>query len=170
MTLIIFIANTKAQIMALQFDEESNYLAAGMRHGSIHIYNLKYNELETRIDQVDETEYALVDHGPQEVQYPITCLKWQPRYGGLRGRNILAASYGNNMIKIWDTTKKSPLHTIVEPENKGIYSIDYNASGSLLLTGGADATLRVYDDKTKKIVYQFKPGLNDVVHHFNRIH
>jgi WD40 repeat protein len=58
----------------------------------------------------------------------------------------------------------------VEEGNKGIYSLDYNSTGTLLATGGADATIRIYDDKTNKVIQSYQPGLRDVVHHFNRVH
>lgn len=159
--------------MSLQFNEDSKYMAAGMMHGGIYIYNLHYGEIETRIDWpnvLDESEKAFVELGPNDTKFPVTCIKWQPRYGGLRGGNIFAASYGNNIIKIWDTSRKDPKHIIVESGNTGVYCIDYNSSGSLLVSGGADATLRIYDDPTKKVIKEFQPGLKDIVHHHNRIH
>lgn len=156
--------------MSTQFDLETKYLATGMRNGAIHVYNLNYGDIEMRIDSAEDKEKTLVDTGFLDVKYPVTWLKWQPRFGGTRSSGILAASYGNNVIKIWDCSRKEVKHTIVETGNTGVYTIDYNMSGSLLVSGGADATLRIYDDATKKCIHQYKPGLKDVVHHFNRIY
>jgi WD40 repeat protein len=163
------LGDTKAHIMSVQFDEEAKTLLAGTRNGEINSYSLYYAGLESQIDQFELPENP-ADYTNVEVKYPVTCLKWRPRYGGMRNRGIFAASYGNNQIKVYSSTSPTPLHTIVEGDNKGVYSIDYNTSGSLLVSGGQDATLRIYDAEKLKVVQEYKPGYQDKVHHFNRIH
>ena len=155
----------------MSFDEESKLLATGSSNGSINIINVNYGEIQTRIDTVDETNSGPADTGLTDVLFPVTWLKWKPKYGGFRGdSNILAASYGNNLIKIWDTTRTSSPKIIKEEENSGVYTLDYNFSGSTMVSGGADATLRIYDSNNFKVIQEYKPGLFNKVHHFNRIH
>lgn len=153
----------------MQFDSESKFLATGALNGGMTIYNLYYGHVETTIETPDESDEILPDG---KVRYPITCLRWKPHFGGYRTQSsILAASYGNNVVKIWDTNcTTDPLFKITEEDNTGVYSLDYNVSGGVLATGGADATLRLYDTSNYRLVQEYQPGFGGKVDHFNRIH
>jgi WD40 repeat protein len=165
-TLLIyyFIEDTNTHIMCTQFDYDSKLLATGSMNG-IHIYNLYLESLENQIDSIkidDEAKYLA-----ENFRAPVVCLKWKPKWGG-RGSGIIAAGYGNGKIKIWDTSKNTPQWTIEEEGNSGVCSIDYDLSGKILGTGGADAILRLYDDCTMKVIQTYK-SLGSTVHHFNQI-
>lgn len=151
--------------MCTQFDSDSKLLATGTMNG-IYIYNLYHEGLEKKIDSV-QTDDELLYLAYNNVA-PVTSIKWKPKYGG-RGNGILAAGYADSRIKIWDTSKSTPQATVEEEGNNGIYSLDYNLSGKMLATGGADAILRLYDDCTMKVTQTYQ-SLGMSVHHFNRIH
>lgn len=155
--------------MCLQYDFESKMLAAGLRNGGILVYNTAHGELETQVDKVDESK-KLLEMAQIDVNFPVTCLKWKPRRSTDRIYSLLFAAYGNGTVKLWDIFNKQVQYEFKEPENSGVYTVDCNASGTEVLTGGVDATLRVYDLKTQKLSVKFSPGLHNTVHHFNRIH
>jgi WD40 repeat protein len=150
--------------MCTQFDYDSKLLATGSTNG-IHIYDLYIESLDKQLDWIkidDEAQYLA-----HNFRSPVVCLKWKPRWGG-RGSGIIAAGHGNGKLKIWDTSKNAPQCTVEEEGNIGICSIDYDVSGKILATGGADAILRLYDDCTMKVTQTYK-SLGTTVHHFNQI-
>lgn len=155
----------------MQFDENTKFLAAGTRYGTINIYNMEYCELDDQINPVDESAILNGDI-PISYEYsPVTCLKWKPRSRYSRTDATLTASYSNGIVKFWDINTKESRIKITETEGQGIYSIDYNSTGSSLATGGADYSLRIYDEKTKTLVQTYsKLGCGEVLNHYNRIH
>lgn len=157
--------------MSMQFDENTKFLAAGTRYGTINIYNMEYCELDDQINPVNESEIL---NGDMPISYeysPVTCLRWKPRSRYSRTAATLTASYSNGIVKFWDINTKESRIKITETEGQGIYSIDYNSTGSSLATGGADYSLRIYDEKTKTLVQTYsKLGCGEVLNHYNRIH
>ena len=162
----IYIENTSTQIMSLQFDYDTQFLAAGTRNGTINIYNLNFWELDSQINPVDETGTIKADVNQNDVKFPVTWLKWKPKSNYSRAVSTLAACYGDGAVKFWDVTKKESKIKIEEKENNGIYSLDYNSTGSILATGGMDSSLRIYDEPTKKLVQIYSPqGWGEILNH-----
>lgn len=167
--LIYDIGPSKTNITSMTFDENTKFLATGALNGGISVFNLYYGHADTKIETPDESETVLPDG---KVRYPVTWLRWKPNYGGYGSQShILAASYGNNVIKIWDTSRvRDPQKKITEDGNTGVYSIDFSTTGSVLASGGADATVRLYDTSNYKLIHEYTPGFGSKVDHFNRIH
>ena len=156
--------------MSMKFDENSQLLATGTRNGAINIYNMEYWELETQIEPVDEAgiEDGLISK--IDVKFPVTWLKWKPQSRFSRFASTLTASYGNGVVKFWDIYSKESKIKIFESEGQGIYSLDYNSTGSILATGGMDHNLRIYDEPTKAMIQMYSNvGWGEILNHYNRI-
>ncbi len=77
-------------------------------------------------------------------------------------KEVTAVAYISNTDQLLTASgdKKVKLNTAALPDTDSfIYTAAINADGSLIIAGGQDGKLRVWDAKTKKILYDF-PSLN----------
>lgn len=161
-----------AEIMCVQFDPHTDFLACGTRNAAINVYNMESGELFREIQKADPREYEIRDTGYVDVLYPVTSFRWIPDIGGEIGHDTLVASYANSAIKFWDVGNSKKEYEINERDNLGIYTLDYSRVGDKIATGGVDRKVRVYSNTTKELICELYGAINDKehIHHLNRIH
>jgi len=99
---------------------------------------------------------------------PITCLQWRPNSTAMKTSNILVTSAADGTLRHWHATSGKLLHQIQpDPENH-IYTMDFNADGTLLALAGRDLHVHVYDETTKQLAFKMKEGYEQCGHS-NRI-
>lgn len=79
-------------------------------------------------------------------------------------KEVTAVAYiaNTNQLLTASGDKKVKLHTTALPDTDSfIYTAAISADGATIIAGGQDGKLRVWDGKTKKILYDF-PSLNQV--------
>jgi COMPASS component SWD3 len=101
---------------------------------------------------------------------PVTSLRWRPANSVMKTANVLVSAQADGWLKHWHATSGKCLHQMKCDDNpeQQLYSIDYNADGSLLATAGKDKHIRLYDEQTKSIVLNMKEN-GDLPGHSNRI-
>jgi len=157
--------------MSVQFDPHADFLACGMRDTSINVYNMDGGHLHKQINKPDPRENEIRDTGLLDVKYPVTSMRWIPDLSGEVGYDTLLASYANSNMKFWDISMANKDYEIDERDNLGIYSVDYSQIGDKIISGGADRSVRMYCNNTKKLINEMKGCVNnEILHHYNRIH
>ena len=80
---------------------------------------------------------------------PVTSLRWRPVSSTMKTSNVLVTAQANGWIKHWHATSGRCLHSRpTNPDNlqAQLYTIDYNADGLLLATGGDERLIKLYDE------------------------
>ena len=71
-------------------------------------------------------------------------------------RHILYTSGKDNAIIQWDLNKEQKVVVNKMAHSNNILGMDLNWDNSLLLTGGMDRILKVWDVKSNKVIKEFK--------------
>ncbi|GBG25623.1 Ribosome biosis protein WDR12-like [Hondaea fermentalgiana] len=74
----------------------------------------------------------------------ITSVQWSPSRP-----HLLASASQDQTIKLWDVRSSVPLHTLKSHTNK-VFGLSWDASGTMLMSAGADSMLRAYRVGTEK--------------------
>lgn len=135
-----FISDLPA-VQCIKYDEDSNFLAAGCNGKIAIITSAKMHTINSNDS--------------------ITTLCWKPKSSGSKTKNVIIAGESEGGICQWHTTSRKMLHRLETPSE--LYSIDYHKSLPMLVTGGKDCIVRIYDDITKSLVSEFEKA------HTNRI-
>lgn len=135
-----FISDLPA-IQCVKYDEDGAYLAAGCNGKIALITTAKMHTIN--------------------CEDSITSIVWKPRISTSKTKNVLIASESLGAISQWHTTSRKLVYRIETPCE--VFSIDYHRWFNLILCGGRDGVLRLYDDITKTLVTEFEQK------HTNRI-
>jgi len=158
------IGDGDTQVYYCKFDDDDQLLACGYGDGVTRIYNTETGKLA----------FTLADMKNQSTM-PVTCLKWRPNTSAMKTSNILVTSTADGTLRHWHATSGNLLHQIQpDPENH-IYTMDFNADGTLLAVAGRDLNVHVYDETTKQLAFKMKEGYEQCGHanrifcvHFNK--
>lgn len=135
-----FISDLPA-VQCVKYDEDGAFLAAGCNGKIALITTAKMHTIN--------------------CEDSITSLVWKPRLSTSKTKNVLIASESLGAISQWHTSSRKLIYKIDTPCE--IFSIDYHRWFNLILCGGRDGILRLYDDITKALVTEFE------LKHTNRI-
>jgi WD40 repeat protein len=119
------IALPKAAIFDIVSDSENGRVYVGMGNGAICVLSLETFELQTLVRKSDQS---------------VRCLALCKKTGEL------AAGYSDNSIRIFEITTLE-LKYELDSHTNSVFTIAYAPDGDLLLSGGRDAHLRVWDVK-----------------------
>lgn len=129
------------------------------------MYDVQRYEYAAEIDIPKIREVTDFDFDPTVLYFPITCMRWA-------SANNLLTSSGDGFIKLWNVKEADPkkrLKSYIYNENISFNAIDVNVDRTMLVSGGMDHCLRVYDlaEMKETVVYHGE----DTKHqeHFNRI-
>ena len=106
---------------------------------------------------------------------PVCAVRWRPQTAGMKTANVLVSAQADGYLKHWHATSGRCLHQKKcmdeDGEDNQLYTIDYNAEGSVLATAGKDRYIRLYDEQTKSIIMKMKESVDsaDFCGHSNRI-
>jgi WD40 repeat protein len=142
-----------------------------MRNSAIDVFEMQSGLIHKQINGPDQRNTLIEIPRFLDVLYPVTSMRWIPDISGEVGYDTLLAGYADSALKFWNVGKQHKDYEIDEEGNLGIYSVDYSVVGDKIATGGADRSVRIYCNNSKKLITEMK-GLvnNELVHHFNRIH
>ena len=81
---------------------------------------------------------------------PVCAVRWRPQTAGMKTANVLVSAQADGYLKHWHATSGRCLHQKKcmdeDGEDNQLYTIDYNAEGSVLATAGKDRYIRLYDE------------------------
>ncbi|MBN2533317.1 MAG: caspase family protein [Spirochaetales bacterium] len=82
------------------------------------------------------------------------------------GGRLFASSSGDDTVRIWDSEKNAPLHTINIPSpdeySNIVWALCFHPDNSLLYAGDERGNLRVIDCKSGTILHLLETGLTDI--------
>jgi WD40 repeat protein len=139
-TLKSYIADLPA-VQCVKFDEEGVYLAAGCNGKIAMITSAKMHTINT--------------------EDSVTSLCWKPRISTAKTKNVVIVGESLGGISQWHCTSRKQVYNIQTPSE--VFSIDYHRWFNLVVCGGRDGILRIYDDITQSLVTEFEQK------HTNRI-
>uniref|UniRef100_A0A1B6G4E3 Anaphase-promoting complex subunit 4 WD40 domain-containing protein n=1 Tax=Cuerna arida TaxID=1464854 RepID=A0A1B6G4E3_9HEMI len=125
-------------VTCVRFSADGNRIAVGFNSGELQVCK------PALIDMRAGGQTMLAGW---EGNHSISCVKFHPKKP-----ELLYASSTDGTVRrkdIMGTTKYEDVF-ITEKHNE-IYSFDFDAGGTKLITGGRDASIRVYDLTTKKL-------------------
>ena len=79
-------------------------------------------------------------------------------------KGMLTVGCCHGVIQHWDVAKSKLLHSAQETSGDGvnqIYALEYSHDGSIIVTGGHDYKVRLYDEETKRLFQVFECGLQN---------
>ncbi len=115
------VALPKVAIFDIVYTSEKVFVAMG--NGAVCVLNAESFELETIIRKSDQS---------------ARCLAFN------KFSNELAVGYSDHIVRIYDAKSLALKHELKAHTNS-VFTIAYNPDGKLLLTGGRDAHLRVWE-------------------------
>lgn len=128
------------RILDIQWNPfNSNIIASASEDGLIKLWNIP-NEGLTKDLIETESVTDLVGHTKK-----VGIVQWHP------SANNLLASASNDELIIWDVATGSPVH-ILDCHPDQIYSMVWNANGSLLATTCKDKKMRIIDPRSAKVI------------------
>ncbi len=72
--------------------------------------------------------------------------------------NVVAATWGDNKIRLWDITTGDPLLEQRDCHLDAVLSAQFSPDGKVVVTGGADHVVRLWDAQTGKPLRSLAPG------------
>jgi COMPASS component SWD3 len=79
-------------------------------------------------------------------------------------KGMLTVGCCHGVIQHWDCAKHKLLHSAQETSGDGvnqIYALEFSHDGSIIVTGGHDYKVRLYDEETKRLFQVFESGLQN---------
>ena len=92
-----------------------------------------------------------------EVHDPITTVKFQPEPEGCSQKNILLVCTSTGRVCQYHVSTGQLLWKRREPDNK-LFASCFLSDGGHFLTGGSDASIRIYDSQKKDVGRRIGPG------------
>lgn len=132
--LVTKLVGHRAEITSIAFSPKMNLLATGSRDGMIKVWDLQKNREKFTIQ--DERIRSLVFSRD--------------------GKILLSSSFASTNIKAWDANSGKKI-AILEGHNGYISSIQYNQSGTMLISGSVDSTIRFWTADFRQIHPIFEP-------------
>ncbi|KAK9890632.1 hypothetical protein WA026_011992 [Henosepilachna vigintioctopunctata] len=126
-------------IHSVAISPKKRQAAFGLSNGEIQLRKIN------TITHDEATVYLREADQPEDTYSAVTCLRFVPSMD-----HILFSCDLTGRIEIFDTDKMCK-HLMVK-ENNEINSIDVNYTGTKVISGGKDATLRIYDGETGKML------------------
>ena len=139
-TLKTYISDLPA-IQCVKYDDEGIYLAAGCNGKIALMTSAKMHTINT--------------------EDSITSIAWKPKLSTAKTKNVIITGESMGGISQWHCTSRKQVYHISTPTE--IFSIDYHRWFNLVVCGGRDGILRIYDDITQSLVSEFEQK------HTNRI-
>ncbi|MCA8956796.1 MAG: protein kinase [Planctomycetes bacterium] len=116
---------TVSPVLELDYAPRGSRLATGAMDGHVTIWDLRSRRAATRVR---------VEGGPT---HDVAFL----------GERRLASAHHDGIIRIWDVTPGRAIEPVAELVGHGgaVLTLDYSAKRSMLVSGGADRTVRVWE-------------------------
>lgn len=141
-------------IFAMKWSPDAEYLAIGCSDGGVRI-----------LTKTGRLAYRLNTSG----NMPVTAMKWKTTSSGVGSSSVLITTNSSGVIDCWHIQSQKNIYSISE-ENNQIFCLDYSLLGGKFGTAGKDQIIRVYDEKTNKLVCNLEKGfMSSHVGHSNRI-
>ncbi|KAK3083872.1 hypothetical protein FSP39_004403 [Pinctada imbricata] len=135
---------TSCEVLCCKFSNQGEFLAVGLKDGSIKIYD----------PRTCQCVFSLQD---EDTKLPVTQIRFRhfsedekPEYA-----HILIATYASGHVKFWHFTSGKCLHTI--NETRQTLCMALSPSGSRFMTGGDD-NMHIYDEETKTRISTLGPS------------
>ncbi|KAL6432258.1 hypothetical protein ACFW04_006723 [Cataglyphis niger] len=128
-----------------RFSKTGEFIATGFGSGAIQIRNGETGELT-----------ATLKSG-LEISMPVMCCRFNPVH-----KEIFYASSACGNIFMCNTHTKEFSRFIFELKNE-VNTIDVSITGDYLVSGGKDATVRLYDARTTKLILEYKRNEEDLI-------
>ncbi|KMR04642.1 wd repeat-containing protein [Lasius niger] len=125
-------------LYSARFSKSGEIIAAGFGSGAIQMRNGGTGEL-----------IATLKSG-LEISMPVMCCRFNPVQ-----KEIFYASSACGSIFMCNTYTKEFSRFIFELKNE-VNTIDISTTGDYLVSGGKDATVRLYDARNTKLILQYK--------------
>jgi len=142
---LLTISENSSEIFAIRWSPDGRFIASGTSDGSIMVFNAETGKL------------AFVLQQGNAAALPATALRFRPEHEGFRTKNVLVSTNAVGTVQHWHVTSSKCLHSFDEPENQ-IYAVDFSPDGRFFVTGGKDASLRLYDESRKELVATLRGG------------
>lgn len=158
------IAKVEAQIFSLLFLKNQNKLFAGTMNGGLHWIDLEHPERTKNIAHHRKGVFDICKFGDfiftiggagmltkWSVETAQSLESYQLSKQSLRcldfceSRNEIAVGASNNAIYLLDATDLTPKKILQNAHQNSVFALKYHPSGTLLLSGGRDAHLNVWD-------------------------
>ncbi|GAB1862882.1 WD repeat-containing protein 5-like protein [Camponotus japonicus] len=141
---ILFPENLQGLFTA-RFSKTGKFIATGFGNGAIQIRNGKTGELTASLKS------------GLEISMPVMCCRFNPVH-----KDIFYASSACGNIFMCNTHTKEFSRFIFELKNE-INTIDVSITGDYLVSGGKDATVRLYDTRNTKLILEYKKNEEDLI-------
>ncbi|XP_070164119.1 uncharacterized protein [Polyergus mexicanus] len=128
-----------------RFSKTGEFIATGFGSGAIQIRNGRTGELT-----------AILKSG-LEISMPVMCCRFNPVH-----KDIFYASSACGNIFMCNTHTKEFSRFIFELKNE-VNTIDVSITGDYLVSGGKDATVRLYDARNTKLILEYKKNEEDLI-------
>ncbi|EYU42492.1 hypothetical protein MIMGU_mgv1a019862mg [Erythranthe guttata] len=118
-------------VSSLSFSPNGNFLASGSLDGTVKVWDIANGELKCTLE------------------YPnggIAWVRWHPN-GGF----VLAGSEDNSSVCMWNPDMASYMH-VFSGHASSVTCGDFTPDGRRICTGSDDATLRIWDLETSKVL------------------
>lgn len=166
-------AKVDTQIFALHYVQAQNVVAVGNMNGGLHFVNLEHPDLTKNIVHHKKGVFGIIEldkylfsiggggtltrwsldgfHSIESFQLSNQSLR---SIDYCKSRNELAIGASDHAIYLLDATTLTLKKTISKAHDNSVFCVKYSPKGNLLLSGGRDAHLRVWDleNDEKKII------------------
>ncbi|XP_046679767.1 uncharacterized protein LOC124367160 isoform X2 [Homalodisca vitripennis] len=132
-------------VTSLRFSEGGDRIAVGFNSGELQVCKPALR------DRRAGGESLLAGW---EGNHSISCVKFHPK----RPELLYASSTAGTVLRKDITGNEKYEDFFIIEKNNEIYSFDFGADGAKLITGGRDASIRIYDNVTQKIWDTRVPG------------
>ncbi|KAK2952318.1 putative F-box and WD-40 domain protein 7 [Blattamonas nauphoetae] len=143
-----------SEIFVVRYSADGKFLAVACQDGGTRLYSTESHKLLYGFDM------------GQPNGFPITAMRFRPSIGSMYPALVTGSSDGH--LKHWHVATSKMMYEIHEEDNQ-ILALDYNPTGTRLATVGSDLNVRIYDEKTKSLLFVLNDQKQYEKPHSNRV-
>lgn len=125
-----------AEVFSVRVSPDSQNVAATLSNGRIMLKSIS----------TGRTAFNIL-HSAKN--FAVTSIRFNP----VLPKTFISIS-SDGLIKEWNSKSPKTIWSFTENENQ-LYALDIHKNGQIFATAGSDATVRIYDDKTKQCTHSF---------------
>lgn len=155
---------SKSAFLSLEWaSKQDRWLLLGNRSGNIRLFDVK--EMKSFYEATTDSSYPrIVSLSSTPTNDAFICSATINRARSASGSDIVtsaSARYGK--LSLWDLrSMKQIKHLELQPGPMTINCCSFNHNGHLLLTGGADGNIRLFDMQQHKVISQWEAHSGEI--------
>lgn len=155
---------SKSAFLSLEWaSKQDRWLLLGNRSGNIRLFDVK--EMKSFYEATSDSSYPrIVSLSSNQSNGTFVCSATVNRARSASGSDLQTSTNARvGKLSLWDLRSMNQLkHLEVQPGPVTINCCSFNHNGHLLLTGGVDGTIRLFDMQQHKVISQWEAHSGEV--------